>query len=160
MARFVFGMGIEGVAYATIISEFVSAVLILWVLLTTKEAYRLNIKELRISGEILKKICKVGLPAGLQIAVTSFSNVFVQSYINRFGSACMAGWTSYSKVDQFVILPMQSLSMSATTFVGQNLGAHNDERAENGTLYFAWNNSGTICIFECCGNAAYKNVYR
>ena len=146
----VFGMGIKGVAYATIISEFVSAVLILWVLLTTKEAYRLNIKELRISGEILKKICKVGLPAGLQIAVTSFSNVFVQSYINRFGSACMAGWTSYSKVDQFVILPMQSLSMSATTFVGQNLGAHNDERANKGmktALYISLGITAALSVF-------------
>lgn len=66
------------------------------------------------------------------MAVTSFSNVFVQSYINRFGSDCMAGWTSYTKVDQFVILPMQSLSMSATTFVGQNLGAKDEKRADRG----------------------------
>lgn len=128
----VFKMGIEGVAYATILSEFISAIMVLWVLTRTKDIYRLVWKELCLSKEILKKICIVGIPAGLQMAVTSFSNVFVQSYINRFGSACMAGWTSYSKVDQFVILPMQSLSLSATTFVGQNLGAHDDKRAAKG----------------------------
>lgn len=146
----VFHMGIEGVAYATIISEFVSAVLILWVLMTTKDVYKLELSQLKISGEILKKICKVGLPAGLQIAVTSFSNVFVQSYINRFGSACMAGWTSYSKVDQFVILPMQSLSMSATTFVGQNLGAHDDKRAHQGmktALYISLAITAALSVF-------------
>lgn len=146
----VFHMGIEGVAYATIVSEFVSAVMILWVLTTTKDVYRLEWKKLKISGDILKKICKVGLPAGLQMAVTSFSNVFVQSYINRFGSACMAGWTSYSKVDQFVILPMQSLSMSATTFVGQNLGAHDDKRAHQGmktALYISLAITAALSVF-------------
>ena len=127
-----FGMGIEGVAYATILSEFISAVMVLWVLTATRDVYRLVWHELCLSPEILKKICIIGIPAGLQMAVTSFSNVFVQSYINRFGSSCMAGWTSYSKVDQFVILPMQSLSLSATTFVGQNLGAHDDSRAHKG----------------------------
>lgn len=127
-----FHMGIEGVAYATILSEFISAVLVLWVLTSTKDIYKLVWSDLALSKDILKKICIVGIPAGLQMAVTSFSNVFVQSYINRFGSACMAGWTSYSKVDQFVILPMQSLSLSATTFVGQNLGAHDDKRADEG----------------------------
>lgn len=127
-----FHMGIEGVAYATILSEFISALMVLWVLTSTKDIYKLVWRDLALSKDILKKICIVGIPAGLQMAVTSFSNVFVQSYINRFGSACMAGWTSYSKVDQFVILPMQSLSLSATTFVGQNLGAHDDERADEG----------------------------
>lgn len=128
----VFHMGIEGVAYATILSELVSACMVLWVLTKTQDVYRIEWNKLCLSPEILKKICVVGIPAGLQMAVTSFSNVFVQSYINHFGSACMAGWTSYSKVDQFVLLPMQSLSLSATTFVGQNLGAHNDGRAKKG----------------------------
>lgn len=127
-----FHMGIAGVAFATVIAEAVSAAMVLFVLSRTDEPYRLVWSDLRISVQILKKICLVGIPAGLQMAVTSFSNVFVQSYINRFGSDCMAGWTSYTKVDQFVILPMQSLSMSATTFVGQNLGARDEKRAEKG----------------------------
>ncbi len=127
-----FDMGIEGVAYATILSEAISAIMVLWVLSRTSDIYKLEWKDLRLSGAILKKVCIVGIPAGLQMAVTSFSNVFVQSYINHFGSSCMAGWTSYSKVDQFVLLPMMSLSLASTTFVGQNLGAHDAKRADKG----------------------------
>ena len=75
----------------------------------------------------------MGIPAALQMAVTSFSNVFVQSYINHFGPDCMSGWTAYTKVDQLMVLPMQSLALAATTFVGQNLGIGQVERAKKGT---------------------------
>ena len=129
----VFHMGIAGVAIATIIAQFISAFLLLVVLARSHEDYRLVLSHLKLDVEILKRVVRIGLPAGLQMAVTSFSNVFVQSYINQFGSACMAGWTSYSKIDQFVLLPMQSLSLSATTFVGQNLGAGKLARAKKGT---------------------------
>lgn len=129
----IFHWGIAGVAIATIIAQFISAFLLLVVLARSDEDYKLVLRDLKMDAEILKRIVRIGLPAGLQMAVTSFSNVFVQSYINRFGSACMAGWTSYSKIDQFVLLPMQSLSLSATTFVGQNLGAGNLSRAKKGT---------------------------
>ncbi|MPM61196.1 Multidrug resistance protein MdtK [bioreactor metagenome] len=88
---------------------------------------------MRINIGILRSIWKIGLPSALQQAITSFSNVFVQSYVNQFGSACMAGWTSYGKIDQFILLPMQSMSLSTTTFVGQNLGANNIKRARTGT---------------------------
>lgn len=128
----VFHMGIAGVACATVLSEIISAGLVLTVLMRTHEVYRLSPAKLHINPDILKQICVIGIPAALQMAVTSFSNVFVQSYINRFGSSCMAGWTSYTKIDQLVILPMQSLSMAATTFTGQNLGAGNQERIEKG----------------------------
>ena len=75
---------------------------------------------------------KIGIPAALQMAITSFSNVFVQSYINYFGQNIMAGWTTYAKLDQFMFLPMQSISLAATTFMGQNLGIGNVERAKKG----------------------------
>jgi Na+-driven multidrug efflux pump len=81
---------------------------------------------------MLGKIIKVGIPAALQMAVTSFSNVFVQSYINFFGQDCMAGWTAYAKIDQLMFLPMQSLALASTTFVGQNLGRNQVERAKEG----------------------------
>lgn len=128
----VFHMGIAGVAYATIIAQFASAILVLVVLSNRGEPYGIVWREIRLSGRILKVIFRIGLPAGIQAAVTSFSNVFVQSYINAFGSSCMAGWTSYSKIDQFVMLPMQSLSLASTTFVGQNLGARQLDRAKRG----------------------------
>ena len=81
---------------------------------------------------MLKKIFRVGIPAAIQMAITSFSNIFVQSYINFFGDNCMSGWTTYAKVDQLLFLPMQSISLASTTFVGQNLGCNQVERAKKG----------------------------
>jgi putative MATE family efflux protein len=127
-----FHWGIAGVAYATIISEAVSAGMVMFVLMHTQECYQLKIHELKIDSEILRKITVIGLPAGIQQAVTYFSNVFVQAYINSFGSSCMAGWASYGKIDQFAFLPMQSISLASTTFVGQNFGAVNIKRAKRG----------------------------
>ncbi len=128
----VFGMGVEGVAAATILSQAVSAVLVIITLLRTDSCIQITIKKLRIHWDMLKKIFKVGIPAALQLAVTAFSNIFVQSYINYFGPNCMSGWTTYSKVDQLLFLPMQSISLAGTTFVGQNLGKGQTDRARQG----------------------------
>lgn len=127
-----FRMGVAGVALATIISQFVSAILVIIALLRTRNCVRLHIKKLRIHWDILKKIFSVGLPAALQLAITAFSNVFVQSYINHFGPDCMSGWTTYSRVDQLLFLPMQSIALASTTFVGQNLGCNKIDRAKKG----------------------------
>lgn len=129
-----FHMGIAGVAYATILSQFVSAALTLLLLSRSQDIYRLTWNDLRIDGAILKRIFAVGLPAGIQSVITAFSNVFVQSYINAFGSSCMAGWSCYNKLDQFIMLPMQSMAMAATTFVSQNIGARQEKRADRGTF--------------------------
>ena len=129
----VFSMGIEGVAYATILSQFVSALLVLFMLSHTNEIYRFVWRDLTIDGTIVKRIFSIGLPAGIQSVITSVSNVFVQSYINFFGSDCMAGWSCYNKLDQFILLPMQSMAMAATSFVSQNIGAGKKERADRGT---------------------------
>ena len=126
--------GIAGVAYATIISQFISAGLTLVVLTCTKDVYRLDWRELKIDRAVLREIIQVGLPAGIQSIVTAVSNVFVQSYINVFGSLCMAGWSAYNKLDQFVLLPMQSFAMASTTFVSQNMGASQEKRAQQGTV--------------------------
>ena len=128
----VFKMGIAGVAYATIASQFISAGLILWLLTASRDVYRLTWNDLTIDGAIMGHIFSVGLPAGIQSVITAFSNVFVQSYINAFGSSCMAGWSCYNKLDQFIMLPMQSMAMASTTFVSQNMGAQQPRRAENG----------------------------
>ena len=126
--------GIAGAAIATILSQFLSGTLILVLLTRTKDIYRLNWKWLRLDFPILRQIFAVGLPAAVQSVLTAFSNIFVQSYINIFGSDCMAGWSSYNKLDQFIMLPMQSMAMAATTFVSQNVGAGNDRRADRGTV--------------------------
>ena len=127
-------MGIEGVAYATILSQFISAVLTLLLLSRTKEIYRLVWRDLRINKTVTKLIFAVALPAGIQSVITAFSNTFVQAYINYFGSSCMAGWSCYNKLDQVVFLTTQSIAMAATSFVSQNIGAKQEERANRGTV--------------------------
>ena len=133
-----FHMGVEGVAYATIIAQAVSAVLTLWVLMGAEGGIRLELRALRFTWSVLRQIVAVGIPAALQMAITAFSNVFVQSYINYFGPDCMSGWTAYTKVDQLVILPVQSISMANTTFVGQNLGVGDTPRAKKGVRISLW----------------------
>ena len=127
-----FHMGVEGVAYATIIAQFSSAALIYFPLYRPHDVHRFQPKKLRIYPEMVRSIIRVGLPAGLQQALTSFSNVFVQGYINSFGTNCVAGWSCYHRIDQFILLPMQSISMASTTFVGQNIGHRDLERTEKG----------------------------
>lgn len=128
----VFEMGVRGVALATILSQAISALLVLITLMRTGECIRFQPVKLRIHWYILKKIFRVGIPAAIQMAITSFSNIFVQSYINFFGDNCMSGWTTYAKVDQLLFLPMQSISLASTTFVGQNLGCNQINRAKQG----------------------------
>ena len=129
-----FRMGIAGVAWATILAQFISAVLTTLLLTRSKDIYQFTWKDMRIDGGVLREIFKVGLPAGIQSVITAFSNVFVQSYINFFGSSCMAGWGCYNKLDQFIMLPMSSMAMAATTFVSQNIGAKKMDRANKGTV--------------------------
>jgi len=128
----VFHMGVGGVALATVIAQGLSAVLVLLTLFRTSSCVRIHLTHLRLYGDMLGKIVKLGIPAALQMAITSFSNVFVQSYINYFDKYAMGGWTAYSKIDQLILLPMQSLALASTTFVGQNLGKGNEERARKG----------------------------
>ena len=127
-----FGMGVEGVGYATILAQAISAVLVLVVLTREHGAYGIRWRELKIHREMLSRILSIGFPAAVQQAITSFSNVFVQSYVNHFGSACMAGWSSYNKLDAFLFIPPQSIGMAITTFVGQNYGAKQMDRARQG----------------------------
>lgn len=144
---FKFRMGVAGVAYATVIAQGISAILTVTVLLRSPSCVRLLPGSLRIDRKILGKIVSVGIPAAIQMAITAFSNVFVQSYIagvnghtgyrlvgtDSVQTYCLGGWTTYTKIDQFIFLPIQSLSLAATTFVGQNLGVGNEKRAKKGT---------------------------
>ena len=131
----VLGAGIAGVAYATILSQAISAGLVLMMLTRTKDVYQFVWKDIKIRFDILRNIISIGLPAGIQSIITSLSNIFVQSYINSFGSDCMAGWGCYDKLDHFITLPMQSVSMSTTAFVSQNIGAKQHGRAQSGVKF-------------------------
>ena len=113
----------------------ISSVLVLGTLTKEKGIYKLCWEKIKIHKYVMKEIFHIGLPTALQQSITSFSNVFVQSYINSFGSSVMAAWSAYVKIDHFAIIPLDSISMSITTFVGQNLGTKDVERAEKGTKY-------------------------
>ena len=125
-------MGVAGAAWATIISEAVSMFLVLFVLLGTKKEYKVSISKLRMDKEILKKIVEIGVPAGVQGMIVSFSNLIVMAYINRFGSSGVAGYSCANKIDNFLGLPVNSLMLAITTFCGQNLGAKEFKRVKEG----------------------------
>ncbi|MBQ1810250.1 MAG: MATE family efflux transporter, partial [Erysipelotrichaceae bacterium] len=125
-------MGVAGVAWATIISQGISALLTMLVLFRTSSVVRLEFRSMKMDWDILKRIVRVGIPSALQMAIVSFSNIFVQSYINHFGTDVMSGWSAYSRVDGLLWLPMQSVGMAVMTFVGQNLGRGQRDRAVEG----------------------------
>ena len=146
---------IEGVAYATIISQFVSAFLVMLLLSRSNAAYRVEWKRLRVNRAMMKAIFRIGLPTAIQSAVTSVSNVFVQGYINNFKTYCMAGWTAYGRIDQFALLPINSLALSTTTFTGQNLGAGNVERARKGLRVTL-----LLSLIVCVGMGIPMNLFK
>lgn len=129
----VFKMGIAGVAWSTVIAQAISAGLVVVTLCRTKGDHRLVLREIRFHKEIGKRVARIGLPGGIQSAIISGSNIIVQAYINGLGAAVVAGYSASSKLDAFIMLPVQTMAMAVTTFVGQNLGAGQVARARQGT---------------------------
>ena len=126
-------MGVAGAAIATDLSQLVSCVLSLRFLMKTDDACHVELSGIRLHRSMAGRIIRVGLPTGIQNMVISFSNVLVQASVNSYGAAAMAGFAAYMKIDGFNILPVSSISMAATTFVGQNYGAGRLDRVKKGT---------------------------
>ncbi len=124
----VFHMGVSGVALATIISQVISAVLVLLCLMRSDGAIRVELKKLRLDMGKVWQIAKVGLPAGLQGMVFSISNVLIQSTVNSFGKTVVAGNTTASNLEGYIYVAMNSIYQGAITFTGQNVGARKYER--------------------------------
>lgn len=133
------GLGVGSAAIATTISQGVSALLCFVHLLRIDASYRVSIREIRFHGESLKQIVRYGLPSGVQNSVIALANVFVQSNINSFGKAAMAGCGSYSKLEGFAFLPVTCFTQALSTFVGQNLGAGQHKRVKKGIAF------GVVC---------------
>lgn len=149
----VFHMGVAGVAYATITAQGVSALLVLLTLTRDDDIYKLTWKDIKIHGRFLRQILTMGIPSGLQSAIISFSNVIVQSNINAFGADAIAGFSSYIKIDGFVMLPIMSFGMAAMTFTGQNLGAKKYDRVKKGawkTLLLSVGYTLTATVLVLC----------
>ena len=135
----VFKGGVASAALATAISQVLSAILCLFFLLRKGTIYQVKFKEIKFDPLMLKQIIKYGVPSGIQNSVIALANVFVQSNINSFGSNAMAGCGTYAKLEGFAFLPVNCFTMALTTFVGQNLGAKNYERAKKGSRF------GIVC---------------
>lgn len=123
-----FKMGVAGVATATVMSQFLSAGLVVYCLVKSDSSYQLNLKELSINVSKLKEMAGIGIPAGMQGAVFSISNVLIQSSVNSFGSVAMAGNTAGANIEGFVYVAMNTFHQSALSFTSQNYGAHQFKR--------------------------------
>ena len=131
----VLGFGVWSAAFATVISQFLSAILCMYQLMRGNGVFRLVLKEIRPDGRMLRQIVVNGVPAGVQNSIISVANVFVQANINTFGATAVAGCGSYSKIEGFGFLPVTCFALALTTFVSQNLGARQYDRVKKGTRF-------------------------
>ena len=127
-------MDVAGVALATVISQVISAGLVFWCLVKSEGALKLRIRDLRISKVKLKRIAKIGLPAGMQGAVFSISNVLIQSSVNSFGSIAMAGNTASQNIEGFIYNAMNAIYQTNLSFTSQNYGGRKYKRIGRITL--------------------------
>lgn len=125
-------MGVKGAALATIFSQAVSAVLVIYVLCRTRESYHLIPRLIRLDPHMLKRIIQIGFPAGLQSVMYSASNVIIQSSVNKLKTDTIAAWTAYGKIDSLFWMIISAFGISITTFVGQNYGAGKTDRVHKG----------------------------
>ena len=133
----VFDMGVDGVAIATIVSQYLSAIMSVVYLMKTSGPLRLSFKELRIDGAKVKKMLHIGIPSGIQSTLFSLSNVLIQSSINSFGDVVVAGSAASSSLEGFLYIAMNSMYHVALTFVGQNVGAKKFKNIKRITAYSA-----------------------
>lgn len=142
------GMGVEGAAIATVISQTCSMILAAVRLSRSEGAIRMYIGKIRFDGERLRRVLQYGLPTGAQTAIIDFSNVLIQSFINSFGSAAMAGLGAFTKIEGFAFLPVTAFQMAISTFVSQNVGGREYERARKGIVFGV---SSTVILSEIVG---------
>ena len=123
-------MSVEGVAIATVISQLISCVLVLWCLYKSEGSYQLRFSKLRIKGVYLKQIFQVGIPAGIQSTIINFSNVLLQSSVNSFGSTAMAGYTAANNILGFLYAAVNSVTQACMSFTSQNFGVGKYKRMD------------------------------
>ena len=144
----VFHWAVFGVAFATILSQLVSAVLIVVCLMRTKDLYRLTVRRIRFYKLELKEIIRIGLPTGMESVLYSISNMLMQAAINGFSTAAIAAWSAIGKVDAVMWMVMQAFGISISTFVGQNFGARQYDRVKKGVRVGTAMNFGGILVIS------------
>ena len=128
----VFGWGVVGAAWATVISHIIAAVLVMMSLSKTDESYKLYLRDIAFHGPVGKRALKIGVPTGLQSVLISGSNVIIQAAVNGFGTLAVAGYAAAGRIDGFVWVTLNAVALAAMTFMGQNIGAGKIERAKKG----------------------------
>ena len=121
-------LGIAGAAIATVLSQVISAFLVILTLIRMPEGCTLHLSQVRIHGDLLRRLLLIGVPAGLQYVTFDFANLLVQSGINSFGEITVAAWTAFVKTDAITWMVSGALGVAVTTFVGQNFGAQRFDR--------------------------------
>ena len=130
-----FGWGVAGVAWATVVSQAASAALGFRHLMRKDAEYALSLKRLRLDLPLMKSILHMGIPSGLQNSIIAFANMVVQAHINSFGAMAVAGSGTFLKLEGFAFIPISSFALSITTFISQNMGAGEWERARRGARF-------------------------
>ncbi len=143
-----FHWDVFGVAFATVLSQVVSAVLIMVRLMLTRESYRVELKKIRFDRSILKNVIRIGLPAGAQSVLYSVSNLVVQASINSFGTDAIASWAAIGKIDGFIWMVMSAFGIAITTFVGQNFGAMKYDRVKKSIRVCLGMSLGTTIVLS------------
>lgn len=146
------GMGVDGAALATVLSQAASAVLGLRRLMNTTGAYRVWPRKVRFNLPMLRQVLTMGIPSGIQNSIIAIANVVVQSSINLYGAMAVAGCGAYSKIEGFGFLPISSFALALATFIGQNLGAKEYERARRGARFGVL---ASLLLSELIGGAIY-----
>ena len=126
----VLGWGVAGVAVATVAAQVLNMGMLTWRLMTTKESYRLSLRELRLNGVYLKNMLRLGVPAGLQSSMYAVSNMIIQVGVNSLGTVVVASWVMTGKTDGIFWAVSNALGAAITSFVGQNRGAGRDDRVK------------------------------
>ena len=148
----VLGLGVASAAFATAVSQFVSMALCFIRLTKSDRDFRVSVNEIRFDPPMLKEILQNGIPAGLTNSIISIANVVVQSNINAFGAAAMAGCGAHQRIEGFGFLPVQCFNMAISTFVSQNLGANKPDRVRKGVRIGV---AGTSIIAGCIAVIVY-----
>lgn len=131
----VFRWGVWSAAVATVISQAASVVLCCFQLMKKGQIYSVSLRKIRFHKDMLVEIIRYGLPSGIQNSVIGFANVIVQTQINSFGKFATAGYGVHAKIEGFAFLPITSFNMATTTFISQNLGAREFDRAKKGARF-------------------------
>ena len=149
-------LGVAGVAVATCITQSLSALAVGWFASRPGVPLRLERKKLRMEWKVLRMVLFLGLPTGIQTIIITFSNIMVQYYINDFGATAVAAFATYSKVENFVYLPIMAFGQAATTFSGQNTGAGHFRRLRKGIVITALMGSA---IVACLAGTVILNAH-